>query len=138
MNDPHALLWWLPVGAGGHIVIHTSHWWELWDAARTKRAPQPLFHAALEVFTTQTRHVIEMAPAWGQADAARQVVATGPVGVRPLGRWALFRYEVRCWDGGDIPDRGYAVDKPVRIPLAAGDAESMVARIAAVSATVEK
>lgn len=27
--SPHADPWWLPVGAGGHVVIHTSRWGEL-------------------------------------------------------------------------------------------------------------
>jgi len=55
-------LWWLPVGAGGHVVRHTSRWWELLDAHRAHRRPQPLFHAALEVRTGESNHVIEMAP----------------------------------------------------------------------------
>src|SRR5215211_3800770 len=58
-------LWWLPVGAGGHVVRHTSRWWELLDAHRAHRHPQPLFHAALEVRTGESNYVIEMAPNWG-------------------------------------------------------------------------
>jgi hypothetical protein len=41
--DAGVVLWWLPVGAGGHVVRHTSGWWELLDAFRAHRAPQPLF-----------------------------------------------------------------------------------------------
>ncbi|MCS5479455.1 hypothetical protein NYP18_07275 [Corynebacterium sp. YIM 101645] len=132
MADAHALLWWLPVGAGGHVVVHTSRWWELWNAVRARRAPEPLFHAVLEVFTGQHRHVIEMGPAWGQRGPVRQVVATGPVGAQALGRWVMFRYEVRCWAEGDIPDREFAVGPPRRISLTVREAADLVARTAEV------
>ena len=45
---------------------------------------------------------------------ARGVVCEGPVGARWLGRSRIFRYEVRCWAGGRIPDIAEAVDSPVR------------------------
>ncbi len=113
-RTPAVLLWWLPVGAGGHVVRRTSHWWELYDAQRSHRAPQPLFHAALEVFTVDGRYVIEMAPSWGgPTDPNRGVVMTGPVGLPTLGRSRFFRYEVRCWRDGRLPDREWAVGGPV-------------------------
>jgi hypothetical protein len=40
------------------------------------------------------------------------VVGTGAVGSRYLGWLRLFRYEVRCWSGGSIPDLGEAVGGP--------------------------
>lgn len=122
-------LWWLPVGAGGHLVIHTSRWWELWIARREHRAPQPLFHATLEVVADGRRHVIEMTPAWGQPRAARGVVATGPVGTRLLGTSRLFRYEIRAWPDGVLPDRAYAVDSPVDIPLTPEAARALLASL---------
>jgi hypothetical protein len=39
----------------------------------------------------------------------------GPVGSRLLGRSALFRYEVRRWLGGVIPDVDEAVESPRRV-----------------------
>jgi hypothetical protein len=42
-------------------------------------------------------------------------VAEGPVGTRAAGRFRLFRYEVRRWLDGVIPDVGEAVASPVRI-----------------------
>lgn len=113
------------MGAGGHVVIHTSRWWELLQARREHRAPAPLFHAALEVFADDCRSVIEMTPAWGQPEAARGVVASGPVGLRFLGRSSMFRYEVRSWRDGVLPDRAYAVDSPVTIPLSAARAREL-------------
>ena len=43
------------------------------------------------------------------------MVATGPVGARWAGRLRLFRYELRCWRGGTIPDLGEAVGGPDRL-----------------------
>jgi hypothetical protein len=37
------------------------------------------------------------------------------VGLRRLGRFRAFRYEVRCWPGGRIPDVAEAVDSPQRV-----------------------
>jgi hypothetical protein len=43
------------------------------------------------------------------------VVATGAVGSRLLRRLRWFRYEVRCWRGGSIPDLAEAVGDPCRL-----------------------
>ena len=39
----------------------------------------------------------------------------GPVGSRFVGRFRLFRYEVRRWRDGVIPDISEAVSSPVRV-----------------------
>ncbi|GAA1808976.1 hypothetical protein [Nesterenkonia flava] len=129
MTDPHAALWWLPVGAGGHVVIHTSRWWELLNALRERRGARPLLHAALEVFDGHPRYVIEMTPAWGGPAGSRGVVATGPVGARWLGASRLFRYEVRCWRDGTIPDRDWATVPPLRLALSSVEADALLARV---------
>lgn len=59
--------------------------------------------------------MIEMAPAWGPHPGERGVVKTGPVALRWLGRSRAFRYEVRCWPGGTIPDRRWAVGAAVTV-----------------------
>lgn len=111
-----SVLWWLPVGAGGHLVRRTSWWWERLEAFRAHRAPQPLFHAALELWVDGDRFIIEMAPQWaGPQEEDRGVVLTGPVGLEALGRCSLFRYEVRCWRDGNLPDRQWAVGGPIAI-----------------------
>lgn len=132
MNDAEVQLWWLPVGAGGHVVIHTSRWWERFHALREHRPEQPLFHSALIVVRAGEEYVIEMAPAWGRYSPSRGVVAVGPVGLRRLGGFRLFRYEVRCWRRGSLPDRRYAVGSPVVFPLADAAAESLLAHTAEV------
>ena len=47
--------------------------------------------------------------------AERGVVAEGPVGLRWLGRSRLFRYEVRRWRNGTIPDLAHAVGGPRKV-----------------------
>ena len=130
-EGPRAALWWLPVGAGGHVVIHTSRWWESYHARLERRSPRPLYHAALEVHTdSATRQVMEMAPAWSREAAHRGVMMTGPVGMRCLGRSRLFRYEVRCWRDGTIPDKHLAPAPPSVFPLTPLQARALIARVA--------
>jgi hypothetical protein len=59
-------------------------------------------------------YAVEMGPVWNVSDADRGVLAEGPVGSRWLGRFRAFRYEMRCWPGGHIPDVAEAVGSPVR------------------------
>jgi hypothetical protein len=62
-----------------------------------------------------TTYAVEMGPVWNVSVADRGVVCHGPVGARWLGRFRAFRYEVRCWPGGQIPDIAEAVDSPRRL-----------------------
>jgi hypothetical protein len=57
-------------------------------------------------------YVIEQAPVPDLQGASRGVVAEGPVGARWAARFRIFRYEVRVWQGGRIPDVAEAVDSP--------------------------
>lgn len=110
MRQPDAVeVYWLPLGAGGHVVGWNGRVYERLCAWRDHRTPQALYHAALQVWSGGTPTVIEMAPAWSLSDAQRGVVAEGPVGAACLGRSRWFRYEVRCWREGRIPDLQFAV-----------------------------
>ena len=106
------LLSWLPLGAGGHSVGWNGRAYEAVAAWHAGRPAQDLYHAALEVRVGSDRFVIEMAPAWSGSAEDRGVTCWGPVGHRWLGRSVWFRYEVRCWRDGVIPDLGEAVDSP--------------------------
>lgn len=108
-------LYWLPLGAGDHVVRVVGRVYEALVAARGRRDRCDLYHAALEVHLDGARYVIESAPAWDRAAPDRGVVAEGPVGLAPLGRSKWFRYEVRCWRDGVIPDAAQAVDSPRRL-----------------------
>lgn len=121
------LLWWIPVGARGHVVVHTSAWWESLQALRERRAPQRLFHAALELSAGSERFVIEMAPALPRTRSAG-VMLTGPVGAR-WARTAAFTYEVRCIRDGAPIDGGLAVDSPVELPLTDQAARELLDRL---------
>ena len=108
-------LYWIPVGAGGHSVRFNGRVYEAIQAARWHRERCDLYHAALVVQLDGNRYTVEVAPSPDAHEASRGVVATGPVGSRCLGWWRLFRYEVRCWRGGEIPDLGAAVGGPRRV-----------------------
>ena len=111
--DPSVRLHWLPLGAGGRSVRWNGRVFEAVAARRQGRPARELYHAALEVDADDGRYVVEMAPAWDRLAAERGVVCTGPVGLRWLGRSVLFRYEVRLWRDGVIPDLADAVGPAV-------------------------
>jgi len=108
-------LYWLPLGAGGHSVRWNGIVYEALAALHERRRSQDLYHSALEVRHGGRRYVIEMAPVWNENSPDRGVVCEGPVGARWLGRFRAFRYEVRCWADGRIPDVLQAVDSPQRL-----------------------
>jgi hypothetical protein len=120
-------LYWIPLGAGGNSVRFNGRVFEAFQAARDHRPPRDLYHAALVVHLDGDRYAIEVAPSPDADEAARGVVATGAVGSRWLGWLRLFRYEVRCWRGGSIPDLAYAVGGPCRITSDAVSAGRMIA-----------
>jgi hypothetical protein len=102
-------LYWSPLGAGGHCVRFSGRVFEAIEAARQNRQRCDLYHAALVVELDGGRYTIELAPSPDADEESRGVVATGAVGSRHLGWLRLFRYEVRCWRGGSIPDLRDAV-----------------------------
>jgi hypothetical protein len=114
-------LYWIPLGAGGHCVRFNGRVFEAMQAARQHRQRCDLYHAALVVELDGDRYTIEVAPSPDGEEARRGVVATGAVGSRYIGWLRLFRYEVRCWRGGSIPDLGAAVGGPHRLT---GDAQA--------------
>ncbi|MDO8212453.1 hypothetical protein [Conexibacter sp. CPCC 206217] len=142
-------LFWLPLGAGGWFVRRNGRAYEALMARIEHRPRFDLYHSALEVRVDGERFVIEMTPVrddggdghvrrGGAGDDARRgavggdhvdgarrrgAVAGGAVGSRWAGRLRIFRYEVRRWRDGLIPDVGEAVDSPRRL-----SADPVVAR----------
>jgi hypothetical protein len=89
---------------------------EVMAARLEHRAACDLYHSALEGHLPAIgRFVIEMTPVPDGHRSRRGVVAEGPVGARWAGRVRVFRYEVRRWRDGSIPDVGEAVDSPQRL-----------------------
>jgi len=70
--------------------------------------------------------VIEQGPVWNMKEPDRGVVCEGPVASRWLGRSRLFRYEVRRWRNGVIPDVSSAVDSPQRLSADAAQAQLLL------------
>ena len=107
-------LYWLPLGAGGHFVRWNGRLYEWLSARRQHRAAVDLYHCGLVLSLDNVTYAVEMGPVWNVSDADRGVLAEGPVGSKWLGRFRAFRYEMRCWPGGWIPDIAEAVDSPLR------------------------
>ena len=105
-------LYWLPLGAGGHFVRLNGRLYEALAARLQRRRAYDLYHSALQVELPEGTFVIEQAPVHDWSGKDRGVVAEGAVGALWAGRFRIFRYEIRLWRGGHIPDVAEAVDSP--------------------------
>jgi hypothetical protein len=115
-HGPAAIdLYWIPLGAGAHVVRLSGKAYEAATAFIEHRPRFALFHTALEIAVPLGRFVIESAPIRDERGRERGVVAEGPVGTRWAGRVRLFRYEIRRWRAGSIPDASEAVSSPIRV-----------------------
>jgi hypothetical protein len=119
-------LYWLPLGAGGHFVRLNGRIYEAVVSWQERRPALDLYHSALEVRLPNELYVIESAPIRDDDGANRGVVGEGPVGARWAGRFRLFRYELRVWPGGRIPDIDEAVESPVRLSRRSADAQHLL------------
>ena len=128
-------LYWLPLGAGGHSVRFNGKVFEAVAARLAHRTRQDIYHSALVVTVPEGSFVIEQAPATGMG-AERGVVAEGPVGARWAGRLRLFRYEIRRWREGIIPDVNEAVASPQRLSVDAALAGRVLELVAEVPTPV--
>jgi hypothetical protein len=108
-------LYWLPLGAGGHFVRLNGHIYEALAARMQRRPVCDLYHSALQVELAGDRFVIEQTPVPRLSGENHGVVASGAVGAGWAGRLRIFRYEIRLWRGGHIPDVAEAVDSPRRL-----------------------
>jgi hypothetical protein len=124
--DAAVHLYWLPLGAGGHFVRLNGRIYEA-VAARLQRRPAcDLYHSALQLELSEGKYVIEQAPVHDWSGSERGVVAEGPVGSRWAGHFRIFRYEIRVWRGGHIPDVAEAVDSPRRLSENEGTARRVL------------
>jgi len=113
---PGVDLYWLPLGAGGHSVRLNGRVFEAVAARLERRTACDLYHSALEVRVPEGRFIIENS--WPIPDAdggSRGAVVEGSVGSRRLARFRVFRYELRRWRDGAIPDVDWAVASPQRL-----------------------
>jgi hypothetical protein len=108
-------LYWIPLGIGAHFVRLSGKLYEALKALAEHRPRRDLYHSALQIWLPEDRFVIETAAILNLRGEERGVVAGGPVGMSWLGRFRHFRYEIRRWRGGSIPDLAHAVLGPVRV-----------------------
>lgn len=127
-GGPHGAvdLYWLPLGAGGRFVRLNGRRYEAIAARAERRPARALYHSALEVRVAGARFVIEQAPIPAAGGEPRGVVADGPVGARWAGRYRIFRYEIRRWRDGQIPDLAEAVQSPRRLTVEEGCAQRVL------------
>lgn len=104
-------LCWIPLGAGGNFVRLSGRIYEAILATIQRRPRCELYHSALVIGARDGRYTIEQTPAGPHAEG-RGVVGIGPVFARWAARLRVFRYELRRWRGGVIPDLDEAVDSP--------------------------
>jgi hypothetical protein len=108
-------LYWIPLGAGQHVVRFSGRLFEAISARVQRRRPCDLYHSALVVVVPEGRFVIEQTPVPDRHGQRRGVVVQGAVGSKLVGRFRPFRYEVRRWRDGVIPDIAEAVSSPARL-----------------------
>jgi hypothetical protein len=129
-------LYWLPLGAGGRSVRLNGRVFEAVVARFEHRGRYDLYHSALEVSVPAGRFVIEMAPVREGEGSLRGVVSEGAVGSRWARPFRIFRYEIRRWREGAIPDVGEAVRSPQRLTDDPVMAQRMLDLVPAVPALV--
>ena len=108
-------LYWLPLGAGAHSVRFNGIVYEAISAMVDRRPRCDVYHTALEIAVPNGSFAVEMTPVPNARGWERGVVADGAVGTRSAGRLRVFRYEVRRWRNGTIPDLHFAVASPARV-----------------------
>jgi hypothetical protein len=106
---------WIPLGAGGHSVRFNGIVYEAISARLQRRPRCDLYHSVLEVRTPGGLYTVEMTPVPNRRGWERGVVAEGAVGTSWLGRLRIFRYEIRRWCNGVIPDLRHTVGTPIRV-----------------------
>lgn len=129
-------LFWLPLGAGGHCVRLNGRVYEGLAAWHARRPRCDIYHSALVVAVPEGRFVVEMTPIRDGNGAARGVVAEGAVGSRAAGCLRLFRYEIRRWRDGSIPDAAEAVESPQRVSADLSQAHRLLELVPAVPTPV--
>ena len=122
-------LYWLPLGAGGHFVRFNGRAYEALASRIQGRPACALYHSALQIHVPEGRFVIEQTPVPDLSGTQRGVVAGGAVGSRWAGRFRIFRYEIRLWRNGNIPDVAEAVESPWRLTTDEDRARRVLARV---------
>lgn len=129
-------LFWIPLGAGGHSVRLNGIVYEALVARLQHRSRCDIYHSALLIDLPHGHYTVEMTPVPDGAGFLRGVVAEGAVGGRLLGHLRVFRYEIRRWQDGIVPDIAKAVASPARITNDAALAQRIFDHVADVPTLV--
>jgi hypothetical protein len=129
-------LYWIPLGAGGSGFVRLNgRIYEAIQSRMERRDPLDIYHTALQVHVPEGRFVVEtMWPRPDLEDTARGVAVDGPVGSRRLSRYRTFRYEVRCWRNGVLPDEDNAVGGAHRVSADIDQARRLLELVGSVPA----
>jgi hypothetical protein len=127
-------LYWIPLGAGGHSVRFNGIVYEAVSAAVHRRRRFDIYHCALKIRVATGLYAVEMTPVPNDRGWERGVVVQGAVGTRWAGWFRTFRYEVRRWRNGVIPDLQYVIGGPIRLTDDAVVAEQILEQLADVPA----
>jgi hypothetical protein len=102
----------------------------IYEALRSRAEQRPsldLYHTALEVRLPAKRFIVEtMWPVPDGAGASRGVVAGGPVFAPWMAATRVFRYEVRCWANGSLPDADQAVGGARTVSASIANASELI------------
>ena len=128
-------LLWIPLGAGQYVVRISGRVFETLAALVARRPACDLYHSAFVVTVPDGRYVIEMTPIIDEHGDRRGVVAEGAVGSARLGKRRIFRYEIRRWLNGVIPDTASA-KVTTSIELAYADALRLLELVPSVPTSV--
>lgn len=126
---------WIPLGAGQCVVRVSGRLFEALSAVVQRRRRFDLYHSAVTITVPEARYVVEMAPIPDRCGEQRGVVADGPVGTKWAGRMRVFRYEVRRWKDGIIPDESRAIST-VRVSADPACARRLLELVASVPTPV--
>lgn len=131
-------LYWIPLGAGGSGFVRLNgRIYETLLAWTEHRERSSLYHTALEVHASGDRYVVEtMWPIPDDDRRARGVAVEGPVFSGRLAFSRVFRYEVRCWRNGSLPDAHEAVGGPRLISTDQQSAERLLSLVPSVPGLV--
>ena len=129
-------LYWIPLGAGGTGFVRMNGRIYEWIVSRAhRRRPLDLYHTAMRVHVPEATFVVEtMWPSPPGDPTERGVAAVGPVFARALGHTRTFRYEVRCWKDGALPDADQAIGGPKSVSDDVDTAREVISLVPSVPA----
>lgn len=137
-SQPGVYLYWIPLGAGGSgFVRMNGRIYEWGKALIERRRPLHLCHTALVVRLPEGEFIVEtMWPSPDSDTGSRGVVVEGPVFAPWLTSTRVFRYEVRCWRNGVLPDADEAIGGPQRVSGDLALARDLLDQVASVPALI--